>query len=407
MKKKSFALILSLILVAALTILGVAIISRSISENSIAQNNLGATRAFWLAEAGLQRALWSLNHNDWTGWSGDSVNKNILIALATGGEYYVEVSGIGGNSVTITSYGDVPQRSDANVVERAINCLAQRHSEFSYATFGRNSVTLSGNAYTDSYDSANGSYGAGNRGSNGDVGTNGTTAGAISASGNARINGDAGTGIGGTVVLNGNASVTGTITSNTNVNLAQVSVPGSLSGLSSSGAINVSGNNSQTISGGNYKYSSISVSGNGRLTISGNADIYITSTNNALNISGNGRLIITASVKVYVDGRCVISGNGVVNNTQLPQNFLLYGASTSDNIQISGNGNFYGAIYAPDADVSVTGNGATYGSIVGRTAMFSGNGGMHYDEALARMNSGGNYNVTSWKEQHNPYELIP
>ena len=58
--KKSSALLFALLAVAVLTILGAAFVSRSISESQLAQRNLEFTKAFWLAEAGVNYALGEL-----------------------------------------------------------------------------------------------------------------------------------------------------------------------------------------------------------------------------------------------------------------------------------------------------------------------------------------------------------
>ncbi len=52
---------------------------------------------------------------------------------------------------------------------------------------------------------------------------------------------------------------------------------------------------------------------------------------------------------------------------------------------LTGNGNSYGAIYAPAAAITVSGNGGVYGALTGITVNFSGNGGLHYDEALGNL----------------------
>ncbi len=106
----------------------------------------------------------------------------------------------------------------------------------------------------------------------------------------------------------------------------------------------------------------------------------------------------TGAVKIYVTGSISISGNGVSTAGNLPPNLLIYGTRdpTSTNpacvgsncctsVSISGNGNFYGAVYAPAATISQSGNGAVYGSLTGNTINISGNGGFHYDEALGHL----------------------
>ena len=84
-----------------------------------------------------------------------------------------------------------------------------------------------------------------------------------------------------------------------------------------------------------------------------------------------------------------MSGNGIVNNTNLPKNFILYSTYTGENngVKITGNGDLYGAIYAPDTEIKVTGNGDVYGSLIGEEITITGNGDVYYDEALKNLNS--------------------
>ena len=53
------------------------------------------------------------------------------------------------------------------------------NSLFTYAAFAQGSLVINNNALIDSYDSSLGLYGGANKFSNGDVGSNGTTAGII------------------------------------------------------------------------------------------------------------------------------------------------------------------------------------------------------------------------------------
>jgi len=57
MNKRGIALILSYMVIGVLVILGVGLISRSASESNIVNRHVNSTRAFWLAEAGVAKAI--------------------------------------------------------------------------------------------------------------------------------------------------------------------------------------------------------------------------------------------------------------------------------------------------------------------------------------------------------------
>jgi hypothetical protein len=63
MNKRGIALIVTFMVIVVLTILGSATISRSVSERFIAQRYAESTKAFWLAEAGVNCALKELRNN--------------------------------------------------------------------------------------------------------------------------------------------------------------------------------------------------------------------------------------------------------------------------------------------------------------------------------------------------------
>jgi hypothetical protein len=240
---------------------------------------------------------------------------------------------------------------------------------FKNAIHAKNSVELVGNAWTDSFDSRNGQYNVGgNRGSNGDVSTDSIAAGAISVAPNSTIDGDAIVGPGGNpaVAINNNGTITGctTCVEPAAQQLDPTKIPDY---LVNQGPLSISGNKEHVLPGGEYWFSSIK-------------------------ITGNGKLIANGAVKIYVTGNIDIGGNGVATAGNLPPNLLIYGtvdpsdsSQKTTEVKIHGNGDFYGAVYAPFAALEVFGNGAVYGALTGNTAKINGNGGFHYDEALSNL----------------------
>ena len=255
-------------------------------------------------------------------------------------------------------------------------------------------ITFSGNGTTDSYStagytSANASsaYGATNALTGGDIGSNGSS----SLSGNATIGGSIGapnTNTGNCpagLKTSGNAgmaknqtppnqliAVPNTIlpappapnplppntscpTNCYSANSSTSIVPGTF------GNINVSGNAKLTFAPGTYNINSLSLSGNGVITISPSSGSVI------FNIAGTGQATVFD-----------IFGNGLSNPSNIPNNMLVNYAG-SGAISVSGNGQYYGVVNAPNAAVTYSGNGAFFGAITGNTITDSGNGSFHYD----------------------------
>src|SRR3989338_6244864 len=98
--------------------------------------------------------------------------------------------------------------------------------------------------------------------------------------------GDGKPGPGGTIQKTGNADVTGSESDTADEFIPPVNVPDTLEGLFSQGPLSLSGNNSLTLTGGDYKYDSISLSGNSRLTLTGTLNFYVTGNTST---SGNSQ----------------------------------------------------------------------------------------------------------------------
>jgi len=239
---------------------------------------------------------------------------------------------------------------------------------FKNAIHAKNGVELVGNAWTDSFDSRNGPYNPiNNKGHKGHVSTDGIAAGVITVNTNSSVDGDAIVGPGGNpaVAINNNGIITGIQGVAPGAqNLPLSSIP---AGLVNQGPLSIAGNREVVLSEGTYWFSSI-------------------------NITGNGRLKTTGAVKIYVTGNIDVGGNGIATANNLPPNLLIYGTVDPGDptqkttiVKIHGNGDFYGAVYAPAAFLDVYGNGAVYGALTGNTAKINGNGGFHYDEALGNL----------------------
>ena len=110
------------------------------------------------------------------------------------------------------------------------------------------------------------------------------------------------------------------------------------------------------------------------------------------------------SLTVYMAGATTtIAGNGLVNDTAQAKSFQYYGLPSNTTINITGNGAFYGTIYAPEADFSLKGSGNSStddftGSSITKTTTMTGNFNFHYDESLSTLTTLGGYDATSWAE---------
>jgi len=407
--EKGMVLVTVLLLIAVSIILGTTAVMQTSTDLKISTNYKTGKEAFYNADAGVHYALSMMEAGlgaspatfslPTSADPSDANNSSTLNYSVPSGFSFVisDITMLAPDIYSFTSTGSGPNNATAAVTAT----FTVTAGIFNYGIFGNLGVTMSGNGKTDSYDSSVGPYTWATHNTNGDVGTNDTGTGAIALSGNATIYGNAVVGQGGfpstDVTTSGNAQVLGQkLAADEPKDMTPLTLP---SGGTSMSAWNISGNNSDTLSSGTYRLPGININGNGKGYISGDVTLYVTGN---IATSGNGKLQILpgGSLTIYVAGSMNISGNGIANDTTSPEKLQVYGTSTCTNVSISGNGNIYGAIYAPLAGISITGNGDIYGSIIGSTMNISGNGNIHYDEALQNVGPGNSdLKLLSWEQK--------
>ncbi len=111
-----------------------------------------------------------------------------------------------------------------------------------------------------------------------------------------------------------------------------------------------------------------------------------------------------AKVRVYMAGsQFSLSGNGWIDNQSGIERFYLFGLPTCTSITLGGNSQFYGGVYAPNADYTLGGGGNDTWDFVGasvtRTVKMNGHFNFHFDENLARIGPGRGYIPVSWNER--------
>lgn len=415
MNKNGLGIIAAILIMLVAAVMGVTLVSLLGTNTQSSVNYMQSHQAFFLAESGIQKALFALKSYTtgaaWTtaGWTGAYPAEPMQFAATlTGyGDYDVTIINPAATSPHITATGYIPNRSALDKAIRVVDADAAKTNLFGqYGAFGGGSaggstigVKLGGGAYTDSYDSSIGLYNvAGNIGQDGDVGTNAD----ITVVGVGTIGGDAVTGPAGT--FNNDPAVSGSITHDASVTLPAVVVPALLTSLASLGSIS----STTSIAPGNYKYDKFQLASSDKITITGPANIYITGST-SIKMTGSSEIIVssfsTGPVVIYTDGDVSAAGQGITNSTYLPSNFQLYGSKSSpaQNIKLTGGSNFYGLVYAPLGDLTISGISDLYGSYIGDTMTMAGGGALHHDSSLSSLANlpsfiPGGWKPYSWKE---------
>ena len=421
-KNEGSIVVVSLVIAtAALLLLGV-FLGSIVVERKNNQRSYHATQALNLAEAGIEEAIWKLHHQI----SGDSGKVNIPGV----GDFEYTSTALE-DTVTIEASGYAPGINVAGRVVRRVEVTMERdlYDVFDYALFAdKGGIDLIENVYVDSYDSRLGSYEDQATHdvdededlhilyalSSATIGTNSISPGTVSLTDNAHIFGDAMVGPGGdpsvAISITDNAKITGSKEAiNSEVELPEVIPPSHIDhDYSGTPEAHLKVHNVVEFNNpGVYKYDSISVSGNGKIMINADVVFYVESdVQIEVDVTGNGVIEIATgcSATFYVGGNMKVAGNGILNNNKDPTTLAIYGTDQCEEINFVGNADFYGVVYARRAEIDVVGNGRVYGALLGNKIYISGNGTVHYDEALKDSDESfpswaRHYEVALWQEK--------
>ena len=121
----------------------------------------------------------------------------------------------------------------------------------------------------------------------------------------------------------------------------------------------------------------------------------------SVHIGRDSELLIKqgSSLTLYLDGNFISrNSSGIINETQLPAAFQLYGtASTTQTIDLKAKTDWYGAVYAPNADIVIRAESDLYGSVVGRSFKMMNSGTVYYDITLSDLGES-HFTIKRWWE---------
>ena len=122
---------------------------------------------------------------------------------------------------------------------------------------------------------------------------------------------------------------------------------------------------------------------NGVQNITGNARIFIDGT---LTLKNSSELIVKSggSLKLYLNGNLVSSNSGyITNENNNACNLQMFATDNCTNIDLKAKSNFFGAIYAPNANLQIYNSGDLYGAYVGnQTIEIKNSGSFYFDTRL-------------------------
>jgi len=403
---------MSLLVSVFMAIMALPFLVKFSSRMRITEKSFGSLAALNLAEAGLERAIWELNFGTISSWGGSSDQRTLSISNFTASNGTV----IGNISIVCNPQGLTPVIESTGTavhigspsVSKTLRVVLEGGAPaplFNFMLFGAYGVNIGGGAIVDSYDSRLGVYGGTNVHDGGNIGTNGDIYGAVNVGNGSIVNGDAMTGAGSdpndVIIMGMSSEITGEAAAlEEPKELPSVPVP---TGLANRGNLSVSGTSTTISQSG--QYNNLTLANNARVTITSNVTLYVSGAF-TLNNNAEFRINPGCSVTFYFGGAWSLNSNSRINNmSQDPTKLVMYGTDT-----FSGSKTFcntfttYAAMYFPKANINFANTAAIYGSIIANQFMIGNNMRVHYDEALASLQTGlssgtSAFEMRSWQER--------
>ncbi|UCE25717.1 MAG: pilus assembly PilX N-terminal domain-containing protein [Candidatus Zixiibacteriota bacterium] len=373
---------ITLAIMAMLTVIAVMALNRSTTDVDLSYNQLHGDQAFYTAEAGIERALFVRQED--RSWDSGFVDEPL-----GRGFYSVKVI----DSLTIPALFDtvifrargVIDQSEANIEAWVV---PEKLHPFEWAMFGDTIVTMSNSSCTDSYNSDSGSYGSTLDHELATVGSNDS----LLLDHIASVGGDAISAIEGGVVIDNQALVQGdTITGveprETDIidvweytwaeenSIAETGISGNYDYDPTDFSLTVGALESAVLSSGVYYFSDITLEQNGSIELAPGAEVII-----------------------YMTGDLTLRNFSAFNSLGDPPQLLIY--SSGSLLSLGNSTELTAAFYGPDAEFILDNYTDFFGSVVAGTIDFRNNVCFHYDRALTQIEKGetGKLIVVAWRE---------
>ena len=394
--EQGMVLILALLISVLMAILAIPYMTKLSGRFKTSERIADTLAARYLAEAGVERAIWELNYGNITTWSGSSSQRTLTMSNVQSsggvviGSISIVVNDPAGPAPTIDATGSVVHTGSATINKTIRVVVSAPPNIFNYAAFGSTKVNIHDNTYVDSYNSTAGAYGGANVVSAATLGSNTPDTGdkRIHVTQNAVVNGDAYCGYqtdpaqrievkDAAVVTGTRASLSGTKT------YTAAAAP---TGLTNYGNLKIDKGDTVNI---NYsgKYGTFEIAGKSIVNITGDVTLHLTTK---LKIDDGCTLNVATGARLTVvlddggDGTLEMHANARVNTASLiPSDLSIVGTTkVNGKVTFKSQTDFYGSIYLPKADFKFEGTPQVFGSVIADRVELKGSTQFHYDQGL-------------------------
>jgi len=288
------------------------------------------------------------------------------------GTFSYTVSGTKATGYRIRAVGDAVRS------QRKVNASLRLKGLFEFAVFTKERMELKNGTTVDWYvPDADGD--------NLKVGTNSTKENSLGLNTSVTINGDIAVGVGGdpdTVIeAKTDATIAGTAYALPEEQIfPSIDMPPALKTAPSMGNLSTS-----TTIAASAKYDQVNIGNSRVITIDGPVVLYIPGD---IILDNSAQLQINdanpdASLTLFLGGNLILKNGGFVNNlTKDPKRLKIFGLDSCRSIDFRTAGDFYGAIYAPNADVRSHNSVQIYGSIIANSFIQDVSANLWYDASL-------------------------
>jgi hypothetical protein len=403
-RKSGSALVLVLLVVLVSFIIGTGLLALGTQSRVMSSNQVQDMKARSAADAGLEHAVQQINNAVRAGKWSESVapyagNEALPYSDSV---YSVKTAYDAIDGYTIVSVGTDRTRT------RTINAKLRLKGLFEDAIQCRDNIVLKSGTVVDTIDSTI-SMDPADCDEKAIIGTSSVEADSVILNMGVVVDGDVVVGVGGdtsTVIKDLGATIDRSYSLSTDVEFPPVSAP-SLFGPDTTIGVK---NGERTVGpGGDFpasgRFSGIALRQGTTLRVIGDCTLYLTGD---VRMGQDSTIILDASknakLTIYLDGDWISDNNSSINNeTNTPTTFALYGTGPiGQAIDIKAKSEFYGVIYAPDADLTMFSGGDIVGSFVTNNFELKNPARFLYDASLRTVtvyDEGARFVTNRWTEE--------
>jgi cytoskeletal protein CcmA (bactofilin family) len=396
-----FVLPLVIVLIIVLFFIGGGLLTLGFEARIQALRNTQDIYARAAADAGVAQALLKMNNKILAEPTWDNSTLGLLAETDvhlpnSNADYSFNITGSPATGFTIVSTGT------SGIRQRTIYATTRLKSVFDYTVLVKRNLVLYPNTSVIGYNSTTGEVGVPIQ-----IGTASLEDDSIIILNNATVDGDVLVGVGGEPddIINSKGVITG-ITDDLPqiVFFPEIDKPD----LSDATPANLTIKGTTVTITGSGNYDSINLSQqatiSGILEIDGTVQLYVTGD---IELGQGCEIVIKnngSSLELYLVGDMSAKEDAGINNeTTIPGNFKLFGVGSEEQIiELKAKNDFYGAVYAPYADISIKAGGDIFGSFTGDNFEMKSKSVISGDAALLDVDindTGVYFAINSWREE--------